>query len=154
MGLVRTELFELPRPGPDKSRQEVAHPHEVILDPTGRYVLVPDLGADLVRVFRLSADRENLSWTPVAPLVATPGSGPRHAAFVVAGNKTFMYLVGELQNTITGYEVSYLGNDALGFNKVYASGTHGMNQTVPSGAMAAEIQVAVSLSRSFKGTEV
>lgn len=48
---VQDLTFTLSEPGPDPGRQEAPHPHEAILDPTGKYILVPDLGADLVRVF-------------------------------------------------------------------------------------------------------
>lgn len=44
-------FYSLEQPGPDADRQDAPHEHEAILDPTGKFLLVPDLGADLVRVF-------------------------------------------------------------------------------------------------------
>lgn len=73
--------YTLSAPGPNAARQDAPHEHEAILDPTGQYVLVPDLGADLVRVF--SWDQTTLKLKQLDPLHATPGSGPRHAAFWV-----------------------------------------------------------------------
>ena len=106
---------------------------------------MPDLGADLVRIF--SINQTSLEWTAVKPLEVTPGSGPRHATFLVTEDKrTFMYLVSELANNITGYEVAYNGDDTLGFKQVYQSSTHGAGKTAPSGAGAAEIVLSVSSS--------
>jgi 6-phosphogluconolactonase (cycloisomerase 2 family) len=48
---VQDLTYTLAKPGPNPARQEAPHPHEALLDPTGKYILVPDLGADLVRVF-------------------------------------------------------------------------------------------------------
>ncbi|KAI0132680.1 Lactonase, 7-bladed beta-propeller-domain-containing protein [Xylariales sp. AK1849] len=135
--LLQNQTFELSEPGPDPSRQDAPHPHEAVLDPTGEYFLVPDLGADLVRVFRIEED--SLSWTAVDPLVAAPGSGPRHIAFLVTAEKTFMYLISELANTITGYEIAYDSNSTLSFVEFFAISIHGEGNSVPEGTAAAEI---------------
>ncbi len=127
---------------PKPDRQEVPHPHEAILDPTGQYLIVPDLGADLVRIFLVN--QTTLKWTPVAPIVAAPGSGPRHAAFIVTKDKTFLYLVSELANSITGYEVTYNKNNTLSFAQFYLSSSHGLNTPAPASAKVAEILASVS----------
>lgn len=125
------------------SRQEVPHPHQAFLDPTGRFVLVPDLGADLVRVF--AVDPLNLHLTAQEPLTVTPGSGPRHLDFLVAPNgQVYMYLVAELSNTITGYRVMTLVDGGVEFVRFCQYPTHGNGNQVPAGASAAEIVVAVS----------
>lgn len=127
----------------DPARQDRPHPHEVLVDPTGQFLLSPDLGADLVRVFLL--DRETLEWTAVEPLVATPGSGPRHGVFLVTKtNKTFYYLLTEMGNTLTTYDVVYNQDSTLSFNEVHITTTHGDGATIPKGATAAEIQLSVS----------
>lgn len=41
--------------------QEQARPHEAILDPTGDFLVFPDLGADLIRV--LAVDKATLQYT-------------------------------------------------------------------------------------------
>jgi 6-phosphogluconolactonase len=76
-------------------RQEAAHPHGVHPDPEGRFVYVPDLGLDEVRVYRLP------SLEPVAAARTRPASGPRHLA--LHPSRPLAYLVGELDATVTAY---------------------------------------------------
>ena len=142
--------FTLAHPGPDASRQDAPHEHEVILDPTGQYILVPDLGADLVRVF--SWDTETLKLKTLKPLKAASGSGPRHAAFwnpysvACEGCTTYFYLVAELASTVTVYAVTYLQNGGgLEFKEVFKSTTYGL-LNLPEGNAPAEIHVTVSLT--------
>ncbi|KAI8628302.1 putative isomerase YbhE [Xylariaceae sp. FL1651] len=137
--LVQNETFKLAKPGPNPSRQEAPHPHQALLDPTAAFIVVPDLGADLVRVYQ--ADAGNLTLTPVAPLVVAPGSGPRHGAFKTARNTTYFYLVSELANTITGYEVLYNANKTLSFSEMFIIPTHSDNRTLANTAAVAEIHV-------------
>jgi 6-phosphogluconolactonase (cycloisomerase 2 family) len=138
---VQVQEYNLPKPGPDPSRQEASHPHAAVLDPTQRFILVPDLGADLIHVY--GVDVEGLALSKLDPLVVAPGSGPRHLTFVVKETKTFMYLVTELANTIVGYEVVY-GGGFIVFREVWSSGIHGKGNNIPQGAAAAEIAVSVS----------
>lgn len=137
---VQNQTFEMAEPGPNASRQDAPHPHEAILDPTGEYLLAPDLGADLVRVFQV--DEDSLTWTAIDPLVAAPGSGPRHATFLVTEDATYMYLASELANTITGYEVEYGSDSSLTFTELFAISTHGEGASVPNGTTAAEITLS------------
>lgn len=135
-------MFELEEPGADPDRQEAPHPHQAITDPTGEFILVPDLGADIVRIYTVA---EDLSVSAVEPLSVAPGTGPRHAAFAVHDETTYFYLVNELANTIFGYTVTY-GEGSLSFEQIYESGTHGEGVEVPEAASAAEIVVSVSSS--------
>jgi 6-phosphogluconolactonase (cycloisomerase 2 family) len=137
---VQSETFTMEGRGPVRYRQDSPHPHEAALDPTGRFVVVPDLGADLVRVF--AVDKATLKLEVAAPLVAPKGSGPRHLAFMVAGDKTFLFLISELANTITTYEVAY-AEKALSFKSVYNVSTYGEGKTVGTGVTAAEIVLSV-----------
>lgn len=139
---IQSDTFTIPQPGVDPIRQNAPHPHEAFLDPTGQFLLVPDLGADLVRVFLL--DGETLERTAVAPLVAAPGSGPRHGVFLVTETNTFLYLVSELTSTITVYDVLYNQDKTLGFNEVYITSIYGEGASTPKGATASEIQISVS----------
>lgn len=106
--------FELSQPGPVADRQDAPHPHEAILDPTGQYILVPDLGADLIRVYAI--DQKTNAISEKTPLEAPAGSGPRHAKFhnpyntADEGSTTYLYLATELASTIISYSVSYLPN--------------------------------------------
>ncbi|MCJ1443808.1 MAG: hypothetical protein MMC23_004308 [Stictis urceolatum] len=98
--------YPLAQPGPDPSRQDKSYPHQVITDPTGKYIVSPDLGADLVRVFEIDASNGNL--TKLDDIKVAPGSGPRHVAFYQATNdSTYMYLTSELASTLTGFQVTY-----------------------------------------------
>ncbi|KAL1845853.1 hypothetical protein VTK73DRAFT_423 [Phialemonium thermophilum] len=139
LALVQAETFHLPHPGVDPVRQDAAHPHEALVDPTGQFLVVPDLGSDLVRIF--SIDSDTLKWTELDPLVAVPGSGPRHGAFLVTANKTFYFLVTELSSTLTTYEVQYNSNKTLTFHAVYNTTTHG-GPSAPPGASGAEIHIS------------
>ncbi|KAK7418538.1 hypothetical protein QQX98_003883 [Neonectria punicea] len=136
---VQTRLFKMAQPGPNPSRQEAPHPHAAIMDPTGQFILVPDLGADLVRIYAVR-DGE-LRLTEREPLFVAPGSGPRHLAFADKGDKTFLYLVTELGNTVVGYEVSY-DAESIAFEQVWTSGIHGKGKDVPAGGAASEIIVS------------
>lgn len=80
--------------GPDPDRQEAAHPHQVLFRDDGA-VVVLDLGADLLRVFRL--DVEEAALHPLREIAMPPGSGPRHAVFLTGGR---MAVAGELGNSL------------------------------------------------------
>lgn len=86
--------------GPGR-RQASAHAHSVAIDPSGRYALVADLGADRVFIYRFERGTHALSQAdgpgPHA-FVAPPGSGPRHLAF--GSNGQFVYLLTELSAEI------------------------------------------------------
>ncbi|KAM0717916.1 hypothetical protein Q7P37_006248 [Cladosporium fusiforme] len=107
--------FSLSEPGTDPERQDAPHPHEAALDPTGQYILVPDLGADLIRVYAIDPDTNSLS--EKSPLETPAGSGPRHVAFhhpydtISEDATTYLYLATELGSSIISYAVSYLPNN-------------------------------------------
>ncbi|KAF3916219.1 6-phosphogluconolactonase [Arthrobotrys entomopaga] len=97
-------------PGPNKERQEASHPHQVVLDSqsgVGDYAVVPDLGADLLRIYRI----DGTTIKETQEIAVDPGQGPRHGVFVSTlsfsafGTRRFYYLANELQNTVTAYEV-------------------------------------------------
>ncbi len=83
-------------------RQASPHAHSAVLDPSGHYVLVGDLGAD--RVFVYAFDARTRQLTPAAtPFEATPpGSGPRHLVFHPNGKLVF--LVSELSAEVRSYK--------------------------------------------------
>lgn len=112
---LQTFTYTMSAPGPNAVRQAAPHPHEAILDPTGQYLLVIDLGADLVRVYSIDQDTGLL--TALTPLNAAPGSGPRHGVFTqdpvpqVSSNATsnyVFYLGAEIAGTVTAYSLTYL----------------------------------------------
>ena len=140
-------------PGPNPSRQDAPHPHGAYVDPTGRFVLIPDLGADLIRIFAINQRTGYLE--PVSPFVTEPGLGPRHIAFwMPAGpsppwevdeGEVYLYLVSELTNRLLGYKVTY-SSEGLSFNKLYDESTFGQQKPGPEGSKAAEIAISVSAS--------
>lgn len=90
----REQLLELTGSGSDPDRQEAAHPHQVVVD--GDRAYVPDLGADLIRVYRCDGDGAS-RLVPEREHAVPAGTGPRH--LVVLGNGR-VAVSGELASTI------------------------------------------------------
>jgi 6-phosphogluconolactonase len=85
--------------GPHR-RQASPHAHSVAVDPSGRYALVPDLGADRVFVYPLARATHVLSPDDAGrSYAAVPGSGPRHLVFSADGH--FVWLLNELTAAVT-----------------------------------------------------
>lgn len=83
--------------GPVADRQQGPHAHQVLPDPTGRWVLAVDLGTDSVTVSVL--DPATGALRPHGTTALRPGTGPRHLAFHPAG--THAYVLNELEPTLT-----------------------------------------------------
>ncbi|WP_455359188.1 lactonase family protein [Streptomyces sp. SYSU K21746] len=83
--------------GPDPERQRGPHAHQVVSDPSGRWVLGVDLGTDSVRICVLDPDTGVLRRHGETAL--RPGTGPRHLAFHPDGRHA--YVRGELAPTLT-----------------------------------------------------
>ncbi|MFR9787189.1 lactonase family protein [Streptomyces sp. MB22_4] len=83
--------------GPHPERQRSPHAHQVVPDPTGRWVLGVDLGTDSVRV--CSLDERTGELRPHGTTALPPGTGPRHLAFHPSGDHA--YVLGELRPTVT-----------------------------------------------------
>lgn len=83
-------------------QQKSAHAHGVALDPSGKYVLVADLGAD--KVFVHPYDRRTHQLAPAAAGSARvpPGTGPRHLA--IHPNGRFVFLISELVPAIRTFD--------------------------------------------------
>jgi 6-phosphogluconolactonase len=73
------------------------HAHQVLTDPSGRWVVAVDLGADSVFVYRLNLATGKLALHQQLRLPV--GAGPRHLAFHPRGR--FAYVLGELRSEIT-----------------------------------------------------
>ncbi|WP_260922784.1 lactonase family protein [Novosphingobium sp. 9] len=81
-------------------RQKSAHAHGVTVDPSGRYLLSPDLGTDRIYIYRIGAGGSlTPAKTPWAAL--PPGSGPRHIVFAPDGRHAF--LMTEMGGTIYAF---------------------------------------------------
>jgi len=87
--------------GPNQHRQASAHAHNAVVDPSGHYVLVPDLGADRVFVYGFDGATHALlpdNGEPPRAFATPPGSGPRHLVFGADGR--FAYVITELSGEI------------------------------------------------------
>lgn len=133
--------YTMAAPGPNPSRQEAPHPHQVVVDPTDSYVISNDLGADLIRVFSINKATSALKEMP--SFKASPGSGPRHGAFLVANGKTYYFLVCELANAVKSYHVDYTAT-GLTFTEVYSHYIYDTQPGIPAGTKAAEAVISVS----------
>ncbi|HEV7484098.1 MAG TPA: lactonase family protein, partial [Thermoanaerobaculia bacterium] len=67
--------------GPTTDRQSEPHAHCIVADPSNRFALATDLGADRVFVYRLDLERKALQHVEGGDAVMRGGSGPRHIAF-------------------------------------------------------------------------
>ena len=67
--------------GPNAERQEGPHAHSILPDPSNRFLLSADLGADRVLVYRLDNEAKSLRQVDGGAAVMRPGAGPRHIAF-------------------------------------------------------------------------
>ncbi|POS85517.1 hypothetical protein EPUL_004679, partial [Erysiphe pulchra] len=135
---LQTFFYNTP-PGPIP-QQDKSHPHQVILDPTNKFFAVPDLGADLIRVF--SIDESN-RLTEQKPFSLPGGTGPRHGAFLQLGEntsqKTYFFLISELANTVASYAVSP-ADKSLDFTPISSGNV--LNQAPPKGLASAELIIS------------
>ncbi|SFH11597.1 6-phosphogluconolactonase, cycloisomerase 2 family [Algoriphagus hitonicola] len=70
-------------------RQEGPHVHSATFDPTGKYLMIADLGRDVVATYSVDASSDQ----PVQHLIdnlMSPGDGPRHLAFSPDGKQVFV----------------------------------------------------------------
>ncbi len=79
------------------ARQEAAHAHMALIDPSNRFVMVPDLGMDQVKVYQLDLASGKIQANGAATVTA--GQGPRHFAF--HPKRKFAYVINELGSTVT-----------------------------------------------------
>lgn len=96
-----------------KSRQAGPHPHAINVDPTNRFIFVPDLGLDKVLVYRFNVARGTLTPNDPNALATSPGAGPRHIAFRPNGN--WAYVINELDSTVN---VLRYDSEAGGLTKI------------------------------------
>ncbi|KAI0016996.1 putative isomerase YbhE [Xylariomycetidae sp. FL0641] len=134
--------FELAEPGPNP-RQEGPHPHAAQVDPTGAYLIVPDLGADLVRVLAIDADTGAL--TACASGEAGAGDGPRHGAWWAPSTASTegqrLYTVNELGNSVSAWKVTY-ADGCMALERTQTLSTFPEGTTPKEGSKAAEVHVA------------
>ena len=103
-----SDIAQLPgEPGPHKTQQMSSHPHHVVIDRSGRFVVVPDKGLDKVHVFRLDAGRGKLVPNDPPSVASRKGAAPRHVDF--HPRKPYAYVMNELDSTIATYRIDENG---------------------------------------------
>ena len=90
-------------PGPHRTEQTTSHPHDIVFDPSGRTIVVPDKGLDAVFVFTLDAMSGKLIAANPESVATRRGAGPRHADF--HPSRPLVYVLNELDSTITTYRL-------------------------------------------------
>jgi 6-phosphogluconolactonase len=91
-------FFQYTGHGPDEKRQKAPHAHRVTVSPDNRFLLVNDLGLDVIHIYKLDAGTAKL--TPNEPAVwrSAPGAGPRALQFHPNGR--FAYCVTEMASSV------------------------------------------------------
>ncbi|MFG1796409.1 lactonase family protein [Nocardia sp. NPDC049149] len=90
-----TDVAQHSGTGPDPERQSEPHAHQVLIDPSGGWVLAVDLGVDSIYVYRLVDGKLDQH----AQVAMVPGSGPRHLVWHPDGCRVFV--ANELNSTVT-----------------------------------------------------
>ena len=93
-----TQVLQHTGSGPNAERQEAAHAHCIIADPSNRFVLSADLGADRVFVYRLDLEGKSLRHIEGDDAVMRSGAGPRHLAF--HPTLPLVFVANELDSTV------------------------------------------------------
>ncbi|KAJ9611132.1 hypothetical protein H2200_004315 [Cladophialophora chaetospira] len=137
--------IETPGPGAGDSQTQ-ANPHESIFDPSGKYIFVPDRGADRVYIYNHGGPS---AVTLLETLTLEPGTGPRHILFSPIDHQSFyFYLVSELENCIRTFVFSCKGSTAPKITQLQIISTLGLAtglsaRTAPTNDdLAAELQLS------------
>jgi 6-phosphogluconolactonase (cycloisomerase 2 family) len=143
-------LPPLDTPGP-KPAQKIARAHGTALDPSGRFLVVPDLGADMVRVFSVENGTGSIKFENQVKMLA--GCGPRHAAFwqhpnaTSSSNPAYLYVVSEFASTVTVFKAVYT---ATSFALEYTGQTLStLGNYSNSTGTAAAAEIAISPDKRF-----
>jgi 6-phosphogluconolactonase len=87
--------------GPHRRDQNGPKPHQIVFDPTGNFLLVPDKGMDSIFVLELDADG-TLTMDPGRTTRLREMSGPRHLVLHPSGTRA--YSLEEFRSTVTRYD--------------------------------------------------
>ncbi|KAI1143722.1 putative isomerase YbhE [Hypoxylon sp. FL0543] len=126
--------------GEPNPAQGAHHPHQALLDPTGRFFAIPNLGGDTVLVLDSKDDKYEITGNVTLPT----GTGPRHGGFITSGDAHYYALASELSNDLFLFELSYPG-DTIAFKQVQKQSTYGADPPAnASSAAAGELVVAAN----------
>jgi len=94
---IQTDYGRGPSP-----KQNMPHAHGATLDPSGHFLVNPDMGADRIFVYRFDAASRRLS--PADPPFETtgPATGPRHIVFSSDGRHLFALI--ELSGEVRSFD--------------------------------------------------
>jgi len=84
------------------SGHESPHAHMIQSDPSGRFVLVSDLGVDKILIWKFDAEKGTLAPNNPASVSLPPGDGPRH--FTFHPNKQWLYSLQEEGSTLVLFD--------------------------------------------------
>jgi len=92
------DTMELPgKIGPHRTEQPFSKPHQVLFDPSGRFIAVPDKGLDRIFTLTLTPDGK-LQRVAAESAKARESSGPRHVIF--HPTLPFLFVINELSSTV------------------------------------------------------
>ena len=77
---------------------EAPHAHSANFSPDDRFLIVPDVGAHKVHLFRTDPEQASLQPHGPAEIPDRPGNGPRHLAFHPSGR--YCYIIEETANMV------------------------------------------------------
>ncbi len=77
----KTAFDQLSGSSIDARRQKGPHAHEVVLSSDNRFLFVPDLGVDHIKIYKVDAAARTFTPNDPAFVAVKPGLGPRHFAF-------------------------------------------------------------------------
>ena len=86
---------------------KVSHAHMISRDPSGKRIYVTDLGLDRIVIYTLDSATGHLHLIQNGIVSMTKGAGPRH--FVFSSDGTKMYVICELNSTISVFNVNSKG---------------------------------------------
>jgi 6-phosphogluconolactonase len=94
----RTGFYQHSGSSVDPARQQGPHAHAVVLSPDNRFLFVPDLGTDQVKIYRVDAQKGAFAPNDPAFGQVKAGYGPRHFAFGRGGK--YAYTLCEMGSSV------------------------------------------------------
>ena len=98
---TRTGFVQFTGTGPDKDRQKEPHAHSVTFTSDNRFVLIDDLGTDRTMIYKIHPETATVEPADPPFAAGNPGAGPRH--LVIAPNHRFVYVLNEMQSSVTRF---------------------------------------------------
>ncbi|KXH44632.1 hypothetical protein CNYM01_07474 [Colletotrichum nymphaeae SA-01] len=129
--------------GPNKERQTKSFAHQAILDPSGRYFAICDLGTDSISII----DSQDDNFEVVSRnSVSRAGCGPRHGAWYPqnGGTPTAFVAACELTNTLEVFSVSTTNGSSLSLTHTSELSTYGAAFPPANATTAAAGEIIIS----------